>query len=211
MHLLIRAIREAIKSHQRNTGGRSYADHQDVIEPTCLAILSRRNQPCGYLERAVDFIERTQNPDGGWAAFTGYDQQSCWTTALAVDLQESSGAQSRLTDLFRKTRRCGPGFRRPAMPRLPTGGAVCHSPCARASRRPVPQVFFRIQRIWPPDQPWPARPVELASRPAKQSKRLGNKRSNSGPGHFQQSSRVLPPGRHGFASRPGRAAGGVTA
>src|SRR5215471_10293055 len=84
MALLIRAIREAIQSRQRNTGGWSYAAHQDAIEPTCLAILSCRNQPGDYLERAVDFIERAQNPDGGWAAFTGDDQQSCWTTALAV-------------------------------------------------------------------------------------------------------------------------------
>jgi hypothetical protein len=84
MPLLIRAIREAIESRQRNPGGWSYAAHQDAIEPTCLAILSCRNQPGDYLGRAVDFIERAQNPDGGWAAFTGDDQPSCWATALAV-------------------------------------------------------------------------------------------------------------------------------
>jgi len=81
---MIRAIREAIESRQRNTGGWSYAAHQDAIEPTCLAILSCRNQAGDYLERAVDFVERAQNPDGGWAAFTGDDQQSCWVTALAA-------------------------------------------------------------------------------------------------------------------------------
>src|SRR5215469_5818982 len=84
MPLLIRAIREAIESRQRNTGGWSYAAHQDAIEPTCWAILSCRNQAGDYLEQAVDFVERAQNPDGGWAAFTGDDQQSCWVTALAA-------------------------------------------------------------------------------------------------------------------------------
>lgn len=84
MPLLIRAIGEAIESRQRNTGGWSYAAHQDAIEPTSLAILSCRNQPGDYLERAVDFIERAQSVDGGWAAFAGDDQQSCLATALAV-------------------------------------------------------------------------------------------------------------------------------
>jgi hypothetical protein len=84
MPLLIRTIREAIGGRQRNTGGWPYVAHQDAIEATCLAILSCRNQPGDYLERAVDFLERAQNPDGGWAAFIGDDQQSCWATALAV-------------------------------------------------------------------------------------------------------------------------------
>jgi hypothetical protein len=82
--LLIQAMHKAIEGRQRSTGGWAYVARQDAIEPTCLATLSCRNQPGDFLERALDFIERAQNPDGGWAAFTGDDQQSCWVTALAV-------------------------------------------------------------------------------------------------------------------------------
>ena len=35
-------------------------------------------------EKGRRLLERVQNPNGSWPAFTGDDSQGCWTTSLAV-------------------------------------------------------------------------------------------------------------------------------
>ena len=39
---------------------------QPAIEPTCYAALALGSTPVGDIERAQDFLLRTQNPNGSW-------------------------------------------------------------------------------------------------------------------------------------------------
>jgi hypothetical protein len=84
-----------------------YGQHQDAIEPTCLALLAFRDfkdrvdlSDIGRQERvvrALDWFEHQQNPNGSWPAFQGDDQSGCWTTALAViTLIRTSASPERL-------------------------------------------------------------------------------------------------------------------
>jgi hypothetical protein len=77
-------LHEILRARQSHTGAWAFGARQDAVEPTCLAILALRHQPCAHLERALDTIENLQNKDGSWPAFIGDEPEGCWTTALAV-------------------------------------------------------------------------------------------------------------------------------
>ena len=57
---------------------------QPAIEPTCYAALALGSLPVGDIERAQDFLLRTQNPNGSWPVVPGDDQEGGWVTSLAV-------------------------------------------------------------------------------------------------------------------------------
>ena len=57
---------------------------QPAIEPTCYAALALGSAPVGDIERAQDFLLRTQNPNGSWPVVPGDDQEGGWVTSLAV-------------------------------------------------------------------------------------------------------------------------------
>jgi hypothetical protein len=57
---------------------------QPAIEPTCYATLALGSLPSGDIERAQDFLLRTQNLDGSWPAVLGDDQGGAYVTSLAV-------------------------------------------------------------------------------------------------------------------------------
>ena len=57
---------------------------QPAIEPTCYSALALGSAPVGDIERAQDFLLRTQNPNGSWPVFPGDDQEGGWVTSLAV-------------------------------------------------------------------------------------------------------------------------------
>ena len=57
---------------------------QPAIEPTCYAALALGSVPVGEIERAHDFLLRTQNPNGSWPVIPGDDQEGSWVTSLAV-------------------------------------------------------------------------------------------------------------------------------
>ena len=57
---------------------------QPAIEPTCYAALALGSTPVGDIERAQDFLLRTQNPNGSWPVVPGDDQEGGWVTSLAV-------------------------------------------------------------------------------------------------------------------------------
>ena len=91
-----RRIATALLARQNpRTHGWGYADSQDAIEPTCLALLATRLW-CN-VESAMVLLERLQRPDGGWGAFVGHDESAAWTTALAViALLHADGARARV-------------------------------------------------------------------------------------------------------------------
>ena len=57
---------------------------QPALEPTCCAALALSSFPGGALERAYEFLLRTQNPNGSWPAFAGDEPDGAWVTSLAV-------------------------------------------------------------------------------------------------------------------------------
>jgi len=57
---------------------------QPAIEPTCYAALALGSAPVGDIERAQDFLLRTQSPNGSWPVVPGDDQEGGWVTSLAV-------------------------------------------------------------------------------------------------------------------------------
>ena len=57
---------------------------QPAIEPTCYSALVLGSVPVGDIERAQDFLLRTQNPNGSWPVFPEDDQKGGWVTSLAV-------------------------------------------------------------------------------------------------------------------------------
>jgi hypothetical protein len=57
---------------------------QPAIEPTCYAALALGSAPVGDIERAQDFLLRTQNPNGSWPVVPGDDQEGGWVTSLGV-------------------------------------------------------------------------------------------------------------------------------
>jgi hypothetical protein len=57
---------------------------QPAIEPTCYAALALGSVPVGDIQRAQDFLLRTQNPNGSWPVVPGDDQEGGWVTSLAV-------------------------------------------------------------------------------------------------------------------------------
>ena len=57
---------------------------QPAIEPTCYAALALGSAPVGDIERAQDFLLRTQNPNGSWPVVPGDDQEGGWVTSLAA-------------------------------------------------------------------------------------------------------------------------------
>ena len=57
---------------------------QPAIEPTCYAMMALGSVPAGDIERAQDFLLRTQNPDGSWPAVLGDDQGGAYVTSLAA-------------------------------------------------------------------------------------------------------------------------------
>ena len=57
---------------------------QPAVEPTCYAALALGSAPVGDIERAQDFLLRTQNPNGSWPVVPGDDQEGGWVTSLAV-------------------------------------------------------------------------------------------------------------------------------
>jgi len=57
---------------------------QPAIEPTCYAALALGSAPVGEIERAQDFLLRTQSPNGSWPVVPEDDQEGGWVTSLAV-------------------------------------------------------------------------------------------------------------------------------
>ena len=57
---------------------------QPAIEPTCYAVLALSSMPVGDIERAQDFLLRTQNPNGSWPIIPGDDQGGAYVTSLAA-------------------------------------------------------------------------------------------------------------------------------
>ena len=57
---------------------------QPAIEPTCYSALALGSAPVGGIERAQQFLLRTQSPNGSWPVFPGDDQEGGWITSLAV-------------------------------------------------------------------------------------------------------------------------------
>lgn len=57
---------------------------QPAIEPTCYAALALGSVPVGDIERAQDFLLRTQNPNGSWPVVPQDDQEGGWVTSLVV-------------------------------------------------------------------------------------------------------------------------------
>src|SRR5215510_9755294 len=54
------------------------------IETTCYALMALAADQEPARHKAIDFLQRLQNPDGSWPAFQGDDAEGCWTTALAA-------------------------------------------------------------------------------------------------------------------------------
>jgi len=77
-------LRDTLSANQRPTGAWGYRGDQDSVESTCFAILALRRQPSIELAQALQALQRLQNADGSWPAFTGDEPEGCWTTALAV-------------------------------------------------------------------------------------------------------------------------------
>ena len=82
--LVMSELHETLKANQRPTGAWGYRGNQDSVESTCLAMLALRRQPSIELAQALQALQRLQNADGSWPAFTGDEPEGCWTTALAV-------------------------------------------------------------------------------------------------------------------------------
>ncbi len=57
---------------------------QPATEPTCYSTLALGTQPVDVIERAQDFLLRTENPNGSWPIFPGDDQEGAWVTSLVV-------------------------------------------------------------------------------------------------------------------------------
>ena len=64
---------------------------QPALEPTCLALLALRSDSAPARTRGLQFLLRTQNPNGSWPAFSGDDQEGCGLTALAVIVLNNYG------------------------------------------------------------------------------------------------------------------------
>ena len=77
-------LRDTLSGNQKPTGAWGYRGNQDSVESTCFAILALRRQPSIELAQALQALQRLQNVDGSWPAFTGDEAEGCWTTALAV-------------------------------------------------------------------------------------------------------------------------------
>lgn len=80
----VQSLHEFLEARQRNTGAWGFADGQDALEPTCLAVLALRKRSKSRLENALGFIRRWQHPDGSWPAVGGTSHDGCWVTALAI-------------------------------------------------------------------------------------------------------------------------------
>ena len=77
----------AVLAHrQLQSGGWAalVSSSQPTLEPTCFSVLALGSQPIGVLERAQNFLLRTQNSNGSWPVFPGDDQEGAWVTSLAV-------------------------------------------------------------------------------------------------------------------------------
>lgn len=81
---VVLGLRGTLSANQRPSGAWGYRGNQDSVESTCFAILALRRQPSIELAQALQALQRLQNADGSWPAFTGDEPEGCWTTALAV-------------------------------------------------------------------------------------------------------------------------------
>jgi squalene cyclase len=82
---LITEIQSEIERRSLSSGGWATANGRRAgIETTCYALMALRDRQSPIRDKAMDFLQRTQNPDGSWPAFDGDDPEGCWTTALAI-------------------------------------------------------------------------------------------------------------------------------
>ncbi len=81
---------------QNAGGGWGYGpDSESSVEPTSWALLALGSIP-NAADPGVQWLRRTQLPDGSWPAFPG-QKQGCWMTALAgLALQKQSASQDRV-------------------------------------------------------------------------------------------------------------------
>lgn len=71
---------------------------QPALEPTCLALLALRLDSNAARTRGLQFLLRTQNPNGSWPAFSGDDREGCGLTALAVIALNNCGEMTPRTE-----------------------------------------------------------------------------------------------------------------
>lgn len=57
---------------------------QPSLEATCYSTLALGLMTGSRIQRAQDFLLRSQNPNGSWPAFEGDEQSGSWVTAIAV-------------------------------------------------------------------------------------------------------------------------------
>ncbi len=101
------AARELLRRRTAEGAWGYHVGSQPSIEATCLALLALGRQNHLAAPRGVEFLVRTQNPDGSWPAFAGEDREGCWTTALALialrtlnaDASSTAQAANWLTEL----------------------------------------------------------------------------------------------------------------
>ena len=77
-------LRRTLVVRQSLRGGWGFNADQDALEPTCMAILTLRNQPGQHVKRALDRIAELQREDGSWPAIDCASEEGAWTTALAI-------------------------------------------------------------------------------------------------------------------------------
>ncbi|MCL6568455.1 MAG: terpene cyclase/mutase family protein, partial [Meiothermus silvanus] len=111
---LDRAAAEAfLCAAQRPDGAWGYRpDGMAFVEPTALAVIALRARPetAPVRARALDWLERLQQVDGGLPAFVGDDQAS-WMTALAALALVGRPAGERALDWLVRLHQAQPVFR----------------------------------------------------------------------------------------------------
>jgi squalene cyclase len=82
---LLRDLQLQIARRSLPTGGwPSGNGEKAAIETTCYALMALAGDQRLARQKAIDFLLRTQNPNGSWPVFEGDDPEGCWTTALAM-------------------------------------------------------------------------------------------------------------------------------
>jgi hypothetical protein len=79
-----RLLSDLVGQQNPVTGAWGYTSAQDAVEPTCLASMAIRSVQRKRGTLAARWLAHQQTASGGWNAFVGHDENTCWTTSLAV-------------------------------------------------------------------------------------------------------------------------------
>jgi hypothetical protein len=82
--VVVQGLRALLAQKQLSSGGWAAlsSSSQTALEPTALACIALPLAFKGVHNRATAFLARTQNPNGSWPVFLGYDQEGAWVTLL---------------------------------------------------------------------------------------------------------------------------------